>query len=336
MNVTYNSCTNIMIDMAMEYRKLHQYLASIGGEMTFQKKENLEMTCPLSVSLCYEAAKAVIFDKQRLLLYSRDASSLTPDQVLTHVHILADIYSLPMLFVFKEASREFCISLIRKRLPFIVPSRQCYIPDGLISINEKAFNKKKNRKITILSPVSQVIFLFYLLHREFPASVPFQQFINGLPSLSKVYVTRAAQELDSIGLATITNSGHLKFLRFDAPRRELWEQAQPYLRSPVLRRVRIENTLADLPLAGISALAEYSNLNDDPEQTTALYSRDFDKSIPTFEYSGHHLELWRYNPRMLCGEDSAVDKLSLYLSLKEDESPRVKGELSRMMEEFQW
>ena len=43
MNVTYNSCTNIMIEMTMEYRKLHQYLASIGGEMTFQKKENLEI-----------------------------------------------------------------------------------------------------------------------------------------------------------------------------------------------------------------------------------------------------------------------------------------------------
>ena len=89
-------------------------------------------------------------------------------------------------------------------------------------------------------------------------------------------------------------------------------------------------------MAGISALAEYGNLNDDPEQTTALYSRDFDKSIPTFEYSGHHLELWRYNPRLLCGKDSVVDKLSLYLSLKEDEDPRVKDELSRMMEEFQW
>ena len=241
-----------------------------------------------------------------------------------------------MLFIFNEESREFCISLIKKLLPFVIPNRQCYIPDGLVAVNVKAFHKKQNRKITSLSPVSQVIFLFYLLHGELPASVPFQQFINGLPSLSKVYVTRAAQELDSVGLATITNSGHLKFLYFDAPRKELWERAQPYLRSPVLHRVRIEKTLADLPLAGISALAEYGNLNDDTEQTTALYSRDFDKSIPTFEYSGRHLELWRYNPRLLCGDDSTVDKLSLYLSLKEEKDPRVKGELSRMMEEFQW
>ena len=100
--------------------------------------------------------------------------------------------------------------------------------------------------------------------------------------------------------------------------------------------MRVETDLPCLPLAGISALAEYSNLNDDTEQTYALYSRDFDKTLPTFEYSGQKLELWRYDPRLLCGNGRSIDKLSLYLSLKEEHDPRVKGELSKMMEEFQW
>ena len=304
--------------------------------MIFQAEENLERTCPLSISLCYNATKAVLFDKQRLLLFSHDALSLTPDQVQNHVHILAEVYSLPLLFVFQTANREFCMSLIKKHLPFIISNRQCYIPDGLIAINEKGFRKTQARKITSLSPIAQVIFLYYLLHRGLPAALPFQEIIAAIPNLSKVYVTRAAQELSSVGLCTIIRSGHFTHLNFEVSRRELWEHAQTFLRSPVLRHIRLENELSNLPLAGINALSEYSNLNNDEVQTVAMYSRDFDKSIPTFEYSGYHLELWRYNPRLLCGDGQSVDKLSLYLSLKDNKDPRVRGELTRMMEEFQW
>ena len=322
--------------MNLEYNKLKQYLASLGGDMTFQQDESLEATCPLSVSLRYDAAKAVLFDKTRLLLFSRDVASLTPDQVQNHVHILAEVYSLPMLFVFQEASREFCISLIKKRLPFIVPKRQCYIPDALIALNEKSFRKDYPKKIESLSPLAQVVFLYYLLHKELPDSVPFQQIINGLNAISKVYVTRAVQELSAINLATITSNGKSKSIHFESSRKELWEQAQPYLRSPVIKHVRVETIPSSSPLAGISALAEISELNDDTEQTYALYSRDFDKSLPTFEFSGQKLELWRYDPRLLCESIGSVDKLSLYLSLKDEHDPRIKGELSKIMEEFQW
>ena len=322
--------------MNTKYSQLHRYLASIGVEMIFQAEENLERTCPLSISLCYNATKAVLFDKQRLLLFSHDTLSLTPDQIQNHVHILAKVYSLPLLFVFQTANREFCMSLIKKHLPFIISNRQCYIPDGLIAINEKGFRKTQARKITSLSPIAQVILLYYLLHRELPAALPFQEIIAAIPNLSKVYVTRAAQELSSVGLCTIIRSGHFTHLNFEVSRRELWERAQTFLRSPVLRHIRIENEFPNLPLAGISALSKYSNLNNDEVQTVAMYSRDFDKSIPTFEYSGYHLELWRYNPRLLCGDGQAVDKLSLYLSLKDNKDPRVRGELTRMMEEFQW
>lgn len=322
--------------MNQEYTKLMQYLASLGGDMTFLQNESLETTCPLSVSLRYDAAKAVLFDKPRLLLFFRGATSPNPDQIQNHVHILAEVYSLPMLFVFQEASREFCISLIKKRLPFIIPKRQCYIPDALITLNEKAFRKTPQRKIESLSPFAQVVFLYYLLHKELPDSVPFQQIINGLHTISKVYVTRAVQEISAINLATITSNGKSKSIHFESSRKELWEQAQPYLRSPVIKHVRVETELSCLPLAGISALSEYSNLNDDAEQIYALHSRDFDKSLPTYEFSGQKLELWRYDPRLLCENSGSVDKLSLYLSLKDEHDPRVKGELSKMMEEFQW
>jgi hypothetical protein len=125
-------------------------------------------------------------------------------------------------------------------------------------------------------------------------------------------------------------------LVFPKPRKELWEDAQKLLRSPVISCIRRPKNSLDLPLVGISALAEYNNLNDDSEATRAIYSRDFDKHSEILEYSGEYLELWRYNPGLLCKNGKIVDELSLYLSLKKHQDPRVKGELERMMESFQW
>ena len=45
---------------------------------------------------------------------------------------------------------------------------------------------------------------------------------------------------------------------------------------------------------------------------------------------------WRYDPKLLTRGGATVDKLSLYLSLKNHPDPRVQGELNPMLEDFQW
>jgi len=322
--------------VSVEFHQLKRYLASLGSNAVLRMKEPLEDKSPLYVSCRYQAYTAKIFHEERLLLFSRNDDELTPGLVQSHAHLLAAVYPIPPLFVFASGSREFCISLIKANIAFIVLNQQCYIPSGTIAINEKKFGKERSKNIIFLSPSAQVILLFYLLHKELPEEIPFQLLISELPDLQKVYVTRAAQELQKTALATIISMGRAKSLLFAKPRKELWEDAQKYLRSPVLRRVRRAEPALDLPLAGISALAEYSNLNDDKEKTRAIYSRNFDKHSEILEYSGEHLELWRYNPRLLCKNAKAVDELSLYLSLKDNQDPRVRGELERMMENFQW
>ena len=51
--------------------------------------------------------------------------------------------------------------------------------------------------------------------------------------------------------------------------------------------------------------------------STYSYYKDVDiKSIEVLEYEGDFLELWKYRP--LIGNTGMVDKLSLYLALKDD------------------
>ena len=56
------------------------------------------------------------------------------------------------------------------------------------------------------------------------------------------------------------------------------------------------------------------------------------------EYDGDTMiEVWKYPPvveRVECAD--WIDKLSLALSLKEDDDPRVEGEVQRMINEIIW
>ena len=47
------------------------------------------------------------------------------------------------------------------------------------------------------------------------------------------------------------------------------------------------------------------------------------------------VEVWKYNPRLLT-ETGTVDRLSLYLLLKDYDDERVQIELENMMNEILW
>ena len=75
-------------------------------------------------------------------------------------------------------------------------------------------------------------------------------------------------------------------------------------------------------------------MNDDPIKTFAVYGKAFDiKNAEILEYDGSFLELWKYRPIIT---DGTVDKLSLFLALKDDPDPRVESELADMMEAIEW
>ena len=46
-------------------------------------------------------------------------------------------------------------------------------------------------------------------------------------------------------------------------------------------------------------------------------------------------QVWKYNPKMLSTE-GVVDKLSLYLSLKDNDDERIQIELERLINEMSW
>jgi len=68
-----------------------------------------------------------------------------------------------------------------------------------------------------------------------------------------------------------------------------------------------------------------------------IYSNEVKNlAIETNKYAGDNvIEIWRYNPKRL-SNDEYVDKLSLYLLLKNNSDELVQNELEQIINDIQW
>ena len=148
-----------------------------------------------------------------------------------------------------------------------------------------------------------------------------------------VSIAKGVQNLEDLSLvASKKEPDGTKIITFSKSGRELWETAKPFMTSPIKKTVFCDAlTSGTYPSAGISALSSFSNLADDDTPTVAVYAglfkeEDFE-GMNSFD-GGFKVEIWKYPP---IGED-VVDRLSLYLSLEEDQDPRVHKEAQLMFE----
>ncbi|MCL2650177.1 MAG: hypothetical protein FWD60_04015, partial [Candidatus Azobacteroides sp.] len=199
--------------------------------------------------------------------------------------------------------------------------------------------KKKEHQPLGLTPVAQYLLLYYL-SENLSTEFTIRQLETILP-YNYVAIARAVVNLEDLQLCQMQKDDTgTKIICFEQNNRELWEKAQKYLTSPV-KKIVYSDTLPDknLTISGINALAHYSHLNPEQYETIAVWDRDFaDLSVQFNEIEGiYKIEIWKYPPFMPCSADSKyVDKLSLYLSLKDEPDARVEKELEILIENMSW
>jgi len=317
-------------------KKMKQFVLELGGELGDPVAESLCKKLPLFASAPYDFCRSTLFGRDCLIAMNKGQNQPTPKQIIAQKKVIEKLISGNILFVFSVGTKEFCQCLIKAQVPFMIPGRQIFFPDAMIAIREEKFNLPAMQSRDYLSPWAQVILLYHLLNKGHGNELSFQFLLDRL-KINKVYLSRSAKELEQTGVAKLAAVRRMKTLVFVFDRHSIWDKMQEKLTSPVIKRVRIENPPENTLSAGISALSEYSLLEDDAEPTYAVYGRGvkFNKN-ELLEFSGVHLELWKYDPRLLSIDGKTVDKLSLYLSLRNEPDPRVAGELQNMMESFEW
>jgi len=223
--------------------------------------------------------------------------------------------------------------LIQQGVYFIISDKYAFLPS--LIVNAQA---RKNVKSERLLPASQYILLYYLLSCEKEFTI--KELEQKMP-YNYVALARAVTNLEDCKLCYIeTDSTRTKYVRFKDSKRELWKNAQKYLSSPIKKVLYCDSKpKGNFSVSGVNALSHYSHLNPEQYETMAIWDKHFKQEGGQYnEVEGlYKVEIWKYPVSIPYREDGEiVDKLSLYLSMKDNPDSRIEKELEIMIEEMKW
>lgn len=250
------------------------------------------------------------------------------------------IFHRPIVFVLSPGPAYERARLLEKDVYFVISEKYAHLP--MLVAAERV---RKTALAKRLTPVAQYTLLYHL-QVESLDGLSAKDMLEKLP-YSYESITLGLTCLADVGLCEkVADGSKRKIIRFAAKGRDLWEKAQQVLINPVDQRIFCDRMMSDesFPTSGINALAHYSWLNPDPERIIMMSQKQFkalkgDKAFVNMnEYDGNVVvESWKY-PTVCAANDTPkwVDKLSLVISLKDDDDPRVEGEVERIINEMQW
>jgi hypothetical protein len=241
-------------------------------------------------------------------------------------------FACPVVFVFKHLATPKRNALIAHGVAFVVPKWQLFLPPNL-HLNERPPAAKPFRKS--MRPTSQAFLIRQIVCGDIEGKTCAH--LSMRFGYTKMTISNVISDLASIGVVEVKGWPHT--ICFNARGRELWDGALPYLASPVKRTIPNKLNPSSLCRAGISALSDYTMIAPDPIPAYACTVEESQSNkicIPE-EYEGDarsSLQVWRYNPR-ICG-GGRVDRLSLFLSLRNVGDPRIAAELDVLLEDMAW
>lgn len=229
--------------------------------------------------------------------------------------------------------------LVQKRVPFIVPGRQMFLPMMLVDLSE-TFSARAEAPSSHLGWVAQVILLRHLLRKDIVGRSLAE--IAGVLGYSPMAITQGVEDLAGAHLCQGLRAGRTRTIRFEHEPKALWHAALPLLRSPVKRT----HWLLDLDTrklhpyaAGLTALSEVTQLAAPPKPIFAASAKQVRPALtggllaptPLEDEATSQLQVWAYTPGALTA-GPYVDTLSLYLSLKDEPDERIQMALQQLME----
>ncbi|MBK9048433.1 MAG: hypothetical protein IPL74_17705 [Bacteroidetes bacterium] len=199
---------------------------------------------PLALLSIYELYEISILDRKFILVTFKGSANevatgnemnsvpsalpVTVDQLSKHFEMINKVMGLPCIMVSDSLEAYVRQRLIEKKIPFIVPGKQMYLPHLMIELRE--FGTRPQPQPTTIAPATQMLFLYHL-QKESLEGMNFKGLADKF-HLDGMTITRAAQYFNNTGLAKIEGTKD-KYLRFYDSKQSLWEKALPYLISPV-------------------------------------------------------------------------------------------------------
>ena len=314
-----------LIDKASLY--INEYV-SVDASFVPMKKSLLD-ELPMSVSEDFELYEGSILDHHVVLACIDDAGFMAPLQLYKKISLLEQKLNALVILVAEKVVSYKVTRLTKYRINFIIPYKKMFLPSLLMSFRKETANELSEH----ITPITQMLILYHL---EVDA-------IHGMDThslaerlrVSYSSMNRAVRWLYERGLITLTNE-KVKLIDVSETKKDLWEKVLPLLENPIEEIVFTDSKLNALQ-AGINALSEYTMINREQHECYALTRAELNSlQVPTDKRFGNNVvQIWRYSPSLLSGTNT-VDKLSLYLSLKDSDDERIQIELDNLIKEIPW
>ena len=296
--------------------------------------EKIALTLPISFEKRFQYAKMKFHKESFLLIKEKRRGSL--NSFVTQARTIGRKASMDVILVFSKLSDNEKKQLLQARVPFVDFKGNLFFPPLGLALNA-------NDDVEVfkeLTPSEQLTWIAFLLTKgQKVVDVDLLSQITGLPN-STIY--RCLRTFKTLNWLNKPN----KLYTYTASKKELFLKSESFLFNPIKKRLLLSDfdlnkiqSDSRLLYGGTYALSYLTFLAESDENSSYVISqRQFNKlSLPLSQHilEGKILEIWRYSPFVSefwndfkeTQDRQFVDPISLYLTLKDDDDPRVEEEI---------
>ena len=191
---------------------------------------------PFYLKDAYDFFETKFMELPYLLMLQKSKEELFPGKVIKHQQQLKKQWQGNIVYVHHTMSSYDRKCFIQRGISFIIPGKQMYIPELAMDLREHF--QRSSSEVKYFSRATQALVIYFLVIAKEGYFQP-SQLAKEL-GYTKMTLTRAFDELETSSILEISRKGKERSLFFSADRKNLWERARPFLRSPVKKRILIK------------------------------------------------------------------------------------------------
>lgn len=291
---------------------------------------------PFGLSGAYDYYQTEIYNTPFIIAgVDDDDNNVSPSVLAKQKNVLYKQTGIVPIFIFNKVASYLFHRYTKSNIDIVAGNRQLFLPSIFLIVGRE---KPEHHIGAEKPPILFQMAVLYHIEMENINGFTMRKLADKL-HVSYATVNRGMKWMIEKGFVTLVG-GKEKQIQFNYQGKDLWEKALPYLETPVDSIVyATELGICDnCFVSEQNALAEYTLLNGGPYRIAVSkgeYRNLKKQNIYWDQFGEVGIEVWKYDPAILT-KTGVVDKLSLYLLLRDYEDERVQIELENMMKDIIW
>ena len=185
-----------------------------------------------------------------------------------------------------------------------------------------------------MPPVAQMLVIYHIVKSPIDGFNTSE--IAELVGLAYPTINVALRWLEANNIITLVG-GKQKSVQIVLNKMDLWNKSLPLMSSPIERTLFADIKPTGSLMSGETAMGHYTMLAE-PTTTVVAIDKTTAKenaAIMNKRYGDIKVEVWKYSPTFL-SEIGIVDKLSLYLCMRDSDDERVQLECDTLIKGMKW